>query len=81
MTIEDNHKLRIQKLEVRDEKRLLAQQLIELYQVQTSKAFNKKMKERVFKQGDLVLAMRCPMIMTHKSMGKFKLKWEGLFVI
>jgi len=46
-----------------------------------SKAFNKKVKERVFQVGDLVLAVRRPMIMTHKTKGKFQPKWEGPFVI
>ena len=48
MTKEDNDRLRLQELEALDEKRLQAQQHIELYQAPISKAFNKKVKQRVF---------------------------------
>jgi len=58
MTMEDNDRLRLQKLETLDEKWLQAQQHIELYQAWDSKAFNKKVKKRVFQKGDLVLAVR-----------------------
>ena len=81
MTKEDNDRLHLQELEALDEKRLQAQQHIELYQARISKAFNKKVKQRVFQKGDLVLAVRRPMIMTHKTKGKFQPKWEGPFVI
>ena len=46
-----------------------------------SKDFNKNVKERVFQKGDLVLAIRRSMVMTHKTKGKFQLKWEGPFVV
>lgn len=39
------------------------------------------MKERIFKQRDLALMVWCPIIITHKSKGKLKWKWEGPFVI
>ena len=52
-----------------------------MYQAQISKAFNKKVKQRIFQKGDLVLVVRRPMIMTHKTKGKFQPKWEGPFVI
>ena len=81
MTKEDNDQLHLQELEALDEKRLEAQQHIELYQARISKAFNKKVKQRVFQKGDLVLTVRRPMIMTHKTKGKFQPKWEGPFVI
>jgi len=58
MTNEDNHRLCHQELEVLDEKRLQAQQCIELYQARISKAFNKKVKEEIFQKGDLALAVR-----------------------
>ena len=66
MTEEDDDQLRLQELEALDEKWLQAQQRIELYQARISKAFNKKVKERVFQKWDLVLAVRPPMVMTHK---------------
>jgi len=71
MTDEDNHRLCLHNLEALDEKRLQAQQRIELYQARISKAFNKKVKERIFQIEDLVLAVRRPMVMTYKSKGKF----------
>ena len=48
MTNRDNHRLCLQELEVLEEKRLQGQPRIELYQARISKAFNKKVKERVF---------------------------------
>jgi len=73
--------LRLQELEALDDKRLQAQQQIEFYQAQIFRAFNKKVKEETFKKGDLVLAVKRPMVMTHKTKGKFQPKWEGPFVV
>ena len=76
MTDEEKHRLRLQELEVLDDKRLQAQQQIELYQALIFRAFNKKVKERIFKKGDLILVVRRPMVMTHKMKGKFQFKWS-----
>ena len=76
MTHEDNHRLRLQELEAFDDKRLQAQQQIELYQAWIIKAFNKKVKKWFFKKGDHVLAVKQPVIMTHKAKDKFQPKWE-----
>jgi len=54
----DDHQLCLQELEALDEKQLLGQQRIELYQARISKAFNKKVKVRIFQKRDLVLAVR-----------------------
>jgi len=81
MTNEEKHRLRLQELEALDDKRLQAQQKIELYQTWIFKAFNKKVKERTFKKGVLVLAIRRPMMIMHKTKGKDQPKWEGAFVI
>jgi len=81
MTNEEQHILRLQELEALDNKRLQAQQQIELYQARISKSFNKKVRERIFKKCDLVLAVRRPMVMTYKTRGKFNPKWEGPYVI
>jgi hypothetical protein len=81
MTEADNDQLRLQELEALDKKRLKAQQRIELYQAHISKAFNKKVKHRVFQKGDLVLTVRRPMVMTHNTKGKFQPKWEGPFIV
>jgi len=71
MTNEEKHRLRLQELEALDDKRLHAQQQIELYQARIVRAFNKKVKEQAFKKDDLILAVRRPMIMTHKTKEKF----------
>jgi len=71
---EEKHRLRLQELEALDDKHLQAQQQIELYQARITRAFNKRVKERTFKKGDLVLTVRRPMIMTHKTKGKFQSK-------
>jgi len=57
LTTEMKHRLRLQELKILDDKCLQAQQ-IELYQVQIFRAFNKKVKEWIFKKDDLVLAVR-----------------------
>ena len=81
MTNEEKHRLRLKELEALSDKRLQAQQQIKLYQARITRVFNKKVKERTFKKGDLVLAVRRPMVMTHKAKGKFQPKWEGPFVV
>ena len=58
VTHEDKHRLRLQELEALDDKRLQAQQQIELYQALITKAFNKKVNQRISKKGDLVLAVK-----------------------
>ena len=45
-----------------------------------ARAYDKLVKPRVFKKGDLVLALRRPIIMT-KSKGKFDPKWEGPYAV
>jgi len=74
MANEEKHLLQLKKLEALDDKRLQAQQQIELYQARIFRAFNKKVKERTFKKGDLVIAIRRPMVMTHKTKEKFQPK-------
>ena len=81
ITNEGKYRLRLQELEALDNKRLQAQQQIELYQAQISRAFNKKVKEWTFKKGDLVLVVRRPMVMTNKTKEKFQPKWKGPFVV
>jgi len=78
MTDGDKDQLRIQELGAQDEKRLQVQQHIELYQARISKAFNKKIKERVFQKEGLVFAVGQFMVMTHKTKGKFQPKCNEL---
>ena len=81
MTEGDNDRLCLQELKALDEKRLQAQQHIDLCQARILKAFNKKVMERVFQKGDLVLIVRWPMVMTHKTKGKFQPKLEASFMV
>src|SRR5205809_300760 len=81
MTEEEKDKQRLAQLEELNEKRLKAQQMIELYQARMARAYNKGIRLRTFKKGELVLMVRRPMEITHKSKGKFQPKWEGPFVI
>ena len=74
MVDEKKHLLCFMELEALDDKHLQAQQQIELYQAQISRAFNKKVRERIFKKGDFVLPVRRPMVMTHKTKEKFQPK-------
>jgi len=71
MAEEEKHRLRPKELEVFDDKHLQAQQQIELYQTRIFRAFNKKVREWIFKKGDLALIVRRPMIMTHQTKEKF----------
>ena len=74
MTNEEKHRMSLQELEALDDKCLQAQQQIELYQARITRVFNKKVKERTFKKGNIVLAVRRPIVMTHKTKGKFQPK-------
>nr|XP_027068875.1 uncharacterized protein LOC113694208 [Coffea arabica] len=78
---EDNVRLRLEELEALDEKRLEAQQRIECYQARLSKAFNKHVRPRSFQIGELVLAVRKPIILTHGGQRKFTPKWDGPYVV
>ena len=72
-TEEKNVELRLQEIENLDEKRLAAKQLD---QARMARSFDKKVRQRAFKKGDVVLAVRRPMILTHKFKGKFEQKWK-----
>ncbi|KAL0406003.1 UNVERIFIED_CONTAM: hypothetical protein Slati_3914200 [Sesamum latifolium] len=81
LTEEENARLRLEELKTLDEKRLEAQQRLECYQARLSKAFNKKVRPRSFQVGDLVLAVRRPIITTHRMGNKFLPKWDGPYVV
>jgi hypothetical protein len=81
LTDDENAKLRLQELETIEETRLIAQQNLEAYRIQMSRTYDKMVRHRAFKEGDLVLALRRPIIVTHKTRGKFEPKWEGPYVI
>ena len=77
LTNEENVRLRLQELEALDEKRLEAQQRLECYQARLSRAFNKKVRSRSFQIGDLVLAIRRPIIISRHMGNKFLSNWDG----
>lgn len=81
LTEDDKDKLRLAELEALDEKRLQAQQSLECYQARLSRAFNKKVRPRSFKVGDLVLTVRRPIITSRKTGSKFSSKWDGPYVV
>ncbi|KAI5323827.1 hypothetical protein L3X38_032900 [Prunus dulcis] len=75
---DENANVRLAELEALDEKRLAAQQRLEIYQAQVTGAFNRKVKlQGNFSIGDLVLTFRRPFVITRKMHGKFEPKWEG----
>ncbi|PIN19915.1 hypothetical protein CDL12_07407 [Handroanthus impetiginosus] len=65
LTEEENARLHLEELEALDRKR----------------AFNKKVRSRSFQVGDLVLVVRRPIIITHRTGNKFTSKWDGPYVI
>ena len=81
LTNEENVHLRLQELEALDEKRLEAQQRLECYQARLSRAFNKKVRPRSFQIGDLVLAIRRPIIISRRMGNKFLSNWDGPYVV
>ncbi|CAM8989514.1 unnamed protein product [Rhodiola kirilowii] len=81
LSSDENDKLHLAELEALDEKRLQTQQSLQCYQARLSRAFNKKVRPRSFQKGDLVLAVRRPIITSHKTGSKFKEKWDGPYVV
>ena len=81
LTEDENHKLRLDKLEALDEKRLQAQQNLECYKAHPSRAFNKKVRSHSFQIGDQVLAVRRPIIVSHKTESKFTSKCDSPYVV
>ena len=62
-----------------DEKRMIAMCHGQLYQHRVEQAFNKKVRSRVFKEGDLILKKRNQAIPDHR--GKFAPTYEGPYVV
>ncbi|XP_071926069.1 uncharacterized protein [Coffea arabica] len=81
LTEEENVRLRLEELEVLDEKRLEAQQNLECYQARLSRTFNKKVRRRSFQVGDMILAVRNSIVMTHRTKDNFVSKWDGPYVV
>ncbi|XP_077222030.1 uncharacterized protein LOC143855863 [Tasmannia lanceolata] len=70
---------RYQELQMIDEKRLKALYHVQGYQRRVERAFNKKVRVRELKKGDLVLkSFRAPV---YDPRGKFKPKWSGPYIV
>jgi hypothetical protein len=74
-------KLCLNELDNAEEKQLRALQNLEAYQARMTRSFDKRLKRRSFKEGDLVLAVVRPMNITHHLQAKFEPKWEGPFIV
>ena len=70
---------RIDQLNLIDEKRMTALCHGQLYQQRMARAFNKKVRPRDFKEGDLVLRKVLPNIQDPR--GKFTPNYEGPYVV
>ncbi|KAK4407978.1 hypothetical protein Sango_0378800 [Sesamum angolense] len=81
LTEEENARIRLEELEALDEKTLEAQQRLECYQARLSRAFNKNVRLCSFQVSDLILAVRRPIITTHRMGNKFLPKWDGPYVV
>ncbi|CAN6204297.1 unnamed protein product [Urochloa humidicola] len=68
-------------LDALEEEHLHAAQRLELYRQSMARAYDKLVKWQVFRRGELVLMLRHPIIVAHKTKIKFEPKWEGLYVI
>ncbi|XXG47788.1 hypothetical protein AAC387_Pa02g2368 [Persea americana] len=62
MTQENNVKLKLQELDNLDEKLLEALQSVKLYQARMAGSFDKRVRQRAHKKGNLVLAVKRPMV-------------------
>jgi hypothetical protein len=85
LTNDEQIRLRFQELDALEEGRLNALQNLELYRQNMVRAYDKLVKQRVFRKGfrkgELVLVLRRPIVVTHRTKGKFEPKWQGPFVI
>ncbi|KAJ3689212.1 hypothetical protein LUZ61_018376 [Rhynchospora tenuis] len=73
-------KFKLQEPDGIDERRLVAQQNMELYQARTTRAYEKLSRPRSFKKGESVLVLRRPIVGRHHG-SKFAPNWEGHFII
>ena len=63
-----------------DERRLNALYHVQLYKKRLERTFNKKVKPRNIKEGDLVLKS-IPALLPIDPRGKFKPKWAGPYLV
>uniref|UniRef100_A0A151UFR8 Uncharacterized protein n=1 Tax=Cajanus cajan TaxID=3821 RepID=A0A151UFR8_CAJCA len=64
-----------------DEERLIALQNLVQQKQRIEKTYNKKVKARRFRIGDLVLKVILPMDQKSRRLGKWSNNWEGPFTI
>ena len=79
--LKENTQVKLAELEALDDRRLMTQQKLEIYQAQVAGAFNKRVKFHSFDVGDLVLTIRRPIVINRKTQGKFTSKWEGPYIV
>jgi ribonuclease HI len=80
MTMDECQQLRLDELDAMNEKRLIAQQNLEIYQAKMARTYDKMARVRAFQQGELVLVLKRPIIGRHIG-PKFSPNWEGPYVI
>jgi len=66
----ENAQVRLAELEALDERQLMTQQKLEIYQAQMAGGFNKRVKFRSFDVGDLVLTITMPIVINRKTQEK-----------
>jgi hypothetical protein len=62
MTMDKCQQLRLDELDTMDEKRLIAQQNLEIYQAKMIRAYDKMARVGTFQQGELVLVLKCRLL-------------------
>ncbi|XP_024630737.1 uncharacterized protein [Medicago truncatula] len=60
-----------------DEERLMALEVLARQKERVTKAYNKKVKSKLFAQGDLVWKVILPMDKKDRALGKWSPSWEG----
>ncbi|KAJ4769671.1 hypothetical protein LUZ62_053928 [Rhynchospora pubera] len=80
MSLSERAQLRLDELDAMDETRLAAQQNLELYRAHMARAYDKLARPRTFREGELVLVLRRPILGRHHG-PKFAPNWEGPYVI
>nr|KYP50040.1 hypothetical protein KK1_028195 [Cajanus cajan] len=64
-----------------EEERLIALQNLVQQKERIEKTYNKRVKARDFRVGDLVLKVILPMDQKSRHLGKWSYNWEGPFII
>jgi len=60
-----------------DEERLMALEVLTRQKERVAKAYNKRVKSKLFAQGDLVWKVILPMDKKNRVLGKWSPSWEG----